>query len=81
MTSKHDGFEGFRDLEPEPLEEIDQTVYEGIVQHACETAIDEMVNTGQLDELFRMFADVIPRIKKECNDSARARNDVEVVQG
>ncbi|MAF79985.1 hypothetical protein CL629_02810 [bacterium] len=82
MTSKHDGFEEFRDLEPEHSEEVDQTVYEGIVQHACETAIEEMVNTGQLNELFKMFAEVIPKIqKKEFNDSAREGNNVTPVQG
>ena len=77
MTSKHDGFEEFRDLEPEYLEEVDQTVYDGIVQHACETAIEEMVNTGQLSELFKMFAEVIPKIqKKEFNESSRTETDV-----
>jgi len=77
MTSKHDGFEEFRDLEPEYSEEVDQTVYDGIVQHACETAIEEMVNTGQLSELFKMFAEVIPKIqKKEFNESSRTGTDV-----
>ena len=77
MTSKHDGFEEFRDSEPEYSEEVDQTVYDGIVQHACETAIEEMVNTGQLSELFKMFAEVIPKIqKKEFNESSRTETDV-----
>ena len=77
MTSKHDGFEEFRDLEPEQLEEIDQEVYEGIVQHACSTAMEEMVNIGQLNELCKMFAEIIP--KKEYNDSAGTRDDAQAL--
>jgi len=81
MTSKHDGFEEFRDLEPEHSEEVDQQVYEGIVEHACQEAMAEMVEMGNMAELIKMFFKVLPIRDKGSHDSARTGNDVEAVQG
>tara|TARA_R100001530_G_scaffold126876_1_gene95886 strand:+ start:450 stop:695 length:246 start_codon:yes stop_codon:yes gene_type:complete len=81
MTSKHDGFEGFEDFEPEMREMIDEQVYEGIVQHACQEAMTEMVEIGKMTELITMFLELLPIENKGNHDSARTRNDVEVVRG
>ena len=81
MTSKHDGFEEFQDLEPTTEEEIDQEMYEGVVQHACQEAMIEMSEIGQIGELFRMFAEVVyPKLRNE-NDTPRKEDDVTPVQG
>ena len=80
VTSKHDGFEEFRDLEPEQTEEdVDQVVYEGIVLHACSTAMEEMVSLGREGDLFKLLADALSGGKS--NESKRTRDDAQALQG
>jgi len=78
VTSKHDGFEGFRDSGLEPREKnVDQIVYEGIVLHACFTAIEEMVSLGKEGELFKLLAEALSSGK--ANESKRTRDDAQAL--
>jgi len=78
VTSKHDGFEEFRDSEVEPREEdVDQEKYEGIVLHACFTAMEEMVNLGKEGELFTLLAEALSGGK--ANESKRTRDDAQAL--
>jgi len=81
VTSKHEGFEQLRDLEPnyhdhEFSEEEDEIIHEGIVLHTCETAMFEMLAIGRIDELIEMFARVIVKKKGEEIGNVKKRTGV-----
>jgi len=68
MTSKHEGFEEFRDLEPVCHEKIDQEFYEGVVEHACFTSMGEMVAIGKASQVVEMLIDIIGKERKEIGN-------------